>query len=73
MTMHINRVYRLADAFKKKGSYVVLEGFHVSFMIEEALSHADTIICGEGEVSWMRFIEDYKGNPPREYIYVKNL
>ncbi len=60
MTMHINRVYRLADAFKKKGSYVVLGGIHVSFMIEEALSHADTIICGEGEVSWMRFIEDYK-------------
>lgn len=69
MTMHINRVYRLADAFRGKGSYVVLGGIHVSFMTEEGLSHADTIICGEGEISWMRFIEDYKkGSAEKVYV-----
>ena len=60
MTMHINRVYRLADVFRKRGSYVVLGGIHVSFMVEEALTHGDTVICGEGEISWSKFLEDYK-------------
>ena len=59
MTMHANRMYKLADEFRKRGAHVVLGGIHVSFMVEEALQHADTVIIGEGEYSWMEFIDDY--------------
>lgn len=38
------RAYNLADYYRKKGSYVVLGGLHVTSLPEEAMKHADTIM-----------------------------
>lgn len=68
MTMHANRMYKLADEFRKKGCYVVMGGIHVSFMIDEALEHADTVMVGEGENTWIQFINEFRqGKVKRVY------
>jgi len=52
------RGYEIADHFRKKGQKVVLGGFHVSSMIEEALEHADAVVVGEAEPVWEQILED---------------
>lgn len=66
MTMHANRMYHLADQYRERGTYVVLGGIHVSFMQEEALKHADTVMIGEGEYLWLQFLEDYQRHKPQK-------
>lgn len=38
------RAYAIADAYRRRGIYVVLGGLHVTSLPEEAAWHADTII-----------------------------
>ena len=45
----IGEAYRLADDLRAKGVTVIMGGPHVSFMPEEALSHCDYVVRGEGE------------------------
>jgi len=54
------RAYRLADGYRRRGSYVVLGGLHVTSMPEEAAQHADTIFLGPGEDTWPRFLDDFR-------------
>src|SRR3989338_8754123 len=51
-TAFANRAYEIADEFKKKGVKVVLGGIHASFLPQEALRHADSVIIGEAEGVW---------------------
>jgi hypothetical protein len=43
------RAYRIADAYRKRGTYVVLGGLHVTACPEEASAHADTVVLGTGQ------------------------
>lgn len=68
MTQQIYRAYEIAQQFKKNGSYVVLGGIHASIMPQEALQYVDTVFIGEGENTWLQFIDDFeKGCPKRIY------
>ncbi len=58
MTPQANRAYQIADEFRRRGAKVILGGFHPSTMPQEALSHADAIVVGEGEGPWRNLIED---------------
>lgn len=67
-----NHVYRLADAFRRRGRKVVLGGPHVTALPHEALTHADALVIGEAETVWARLIADagrgalqriYRGEP----------
>jgi radical SAM superfamily enzyme YgiQ (UPF0313 family) len=60
MTPQANRAYQIADEFRRRKVKVILGGFHPSNMPEEALSHADAIVVGEGEGLWGRLIEDVR-------------
>lgn len=71
MTLHANRMYYLGDQYRKLGCYVVMGGVHVSFMVEEALQHADTVIVGEGENLWKEFLEDINNEKPKK-VYRSN-
>ena len=53
------RAYEIADEFRKRGRYVVLGGMHATVMPDEAQAHADTVIVGEAENIWPRFLNDY--------------
>jgi radical SAM superfamily enzyme YgiQ (UPF0313 family) len=60
MTPQATRAYQIADDFRNKGIKVVLGGFHVSHLPEEALEHADAIVIGEGDRIWRKVIEDFR-------------
>jgi len=52
------RAYELSDEFRKGGKTVVLAGPHPTLFPDEALQHADSIIIGEVDVSWINLLED---------------
>ena len=54
------RSYDIADAFRAKGSKVVLGGIHPTILPEEASQHADSVVIGEAEGIWPNLIEDFK-------------
>ncbi len=58
----INEAYELADRFRSGGTLVILGGLHVTARPDEALSHADSIVIGEGEPSWPQLMNDLKSN-----------
>lgn len=58
MTMHANRMYRLADMYRQKDVPVVLGGIHVSYMPDEASEHADSVVIGEADELWPEIIRD---------------
>jgi radical SAM superfamily enzyme YgiQ (UPF0313 family) len=60
MTPQAVRVYEIADEFRTRGKKVVLGGFHVSHLPEEALNHADAIVIGEGDRIWKEVIKDFQ-------------
>ncbi|MFA7060876.1 MAG: cobalamin-dependent protein, partial [Pedobacter sp.] len=62
MTAQVSRAYEIADAFRKRGKTVVMGGFHVSNLPEEALAHADAVVVGEGELVWPGLLADWRAN-----------
>ena len=52
------RAYAMADAYRKRGSKVVLGGIHVTAIPEEGLEHADAVVSGEAEFLWQQVIGD---------------
>ncbi|MFZ5563992.1 MAG: cobalamin-dependent protein, partial [Thermodesulfobacteriota bacterium] len=43
-TAEIPSAYKIADGFRARGTKVVMGGFHVSALPEEALEHADSVV-----------------------------
>ena len=62
------RAYEIADHYRESGAFVVLGGYHVSFLPDEALEHADAIVTGEGLAAWPKLLRDFAaGVPGRVY------
>lgn len=59
------RAYAIADHYRSRGCYVCLGGLHVTSLPEEARAHADTIFLGPGEVTFPRFLKDFRRNEAR--------
>jgi radical SAM superfamily enzyme YgiQ (UPF0313 family) len=55
----MREAYDLADRYRRAGTPVVLGGLHVTALPEEAASHSDAIVIGEGEPSWPTLLEDF--------------
>ncbi len=66
MTSTAFRGYQIADEFRKRGCHVVMGGIHVSMFPEEAGKHTDTVVIGEAEISWPRFLKDFKEGRPKK-------
>ncbi|MDH4134242.1 MAG: B12-binding domain-containing radical SAM protein, partial [Gammaproteobacteria bacterium] len=60
MTPLAPRAYEIAAEFKKRGVPVVMGGIHVSYMTEEALRYADTVVVGEAENLWPQVLQDFE-------------
>src|SRR5271165_2397255 len=52
------RAYAIADAYRARGSRVVLGGVHVTALPDEALEHADAVVSGEAEWLWQEVVRD---------------
>jgi len=59
----IGEAYALADRYRALGTKVILGGLHVSAVPEEAKSHADAIVIGEGETVWPLVLADLAESP----------
>ncbi len=56
----ITRAYELADHYRSKGAKIVFGGPYASFMTDEALHHADSIVAGEAEGLWEECLKDFE-------------
>ena len=62
------RSYEIADHYRRRGSFVVLGGLHVTSLPEEAARHADAVFLGPGEDIWPQFLRDFRaGWPAKRY------
>lgn len=59
-TAQIDEAYALADRYRARGTKVVLGGTHASLLPEEALGHADSVVCGGAEGAWPVLLEDLR-------------
>jgi radical SAM superfamily enzyme YgiQ (UPF0313 family) len=78
-TMTAPRVYEIADEFKRRGKKVVLGGYHVTALPEEAKQHADSIVLSWAEASWPQLLDDVEKDKlkpfygPNENYSVENI
>lgn len=70
-TPTVRHAYDISETYRKQGTYVVMGGYHVKYMSEEALQYADSVIVGPGEYSIPEFIADYEAGTPKR-IYDNN-
>jgi radical SAM superfamily enzyme YgiQ (UPF0313 family) len=66
-TAQISEAYELADRYRKIGAPVIMGGLHVSVLPEEAAQHCDAVVIGEGELSWLKVLEDCEKRSLKQY------
>ena len=67
-TYTARRAYQIADAYRRRGVAVVMGGYHPTFLPDEALRHADTVVVGDAEGIWPHVVADArKGQLRRIY------
>jgi radical SAM superfamily enzyme YgiQ (UPF0313 family) len=54
------RAYAIADRVREMGVPVLMGGPHVTFLADEALTHADFVVRGEGERALMEFVDAWE-------------
>jgi radical SAM superfamily enzyme YgiQ (UPF0313 family) len=57
-TFTVLRAYKIARAFRARGVPVVLGGYHVTLLPEEAAREGDAIVIGDAEPAWRQLIDD---------------
>ena len=60
MTRQVTRAYQIADEFRRKNVPVVMGGIHATILPKEVKEHVDSVVVGEGEISWPRLLNDFK-------------
>ncbi len=58
LTAQIDEAYALANAYRARGTPVVMGGLHVSALPSEALEHADAVVTGGAEHIWPTVVAD---------------
>ena len=60
--------YKIAQEYHQRGAYIVIGGVHAYLLPDEILEYADTVLIGEIELLWEKFLNDYKkGIPQQKY------
>jgi radical SAM superfamily enzyme YgiQ (UPF0313 family) len=54
----IARAYEIADGYRARGVPVVMGGSYATFMTDEVLGHADSVVVGEAEGVWEELLGD---------------
>lgn len=62
----------IAKEFKARGKTVILGGYMVSIMAEEATKYCDAVVIGDAELVWEELLNDYS-NGRLKKVYEKNL
>jgi radical SAM superfamily enzyme YgiQ (UPF0313 family) len=68
LTPNAPRAYQISDSLRRRGITVVLGGYHVTVMPQEALNHADSVVIGFAEKSFPMLLHDFaSGNLKKTY------
>lgn len=62
MTFNSLKGYELADEFCKRGSKVILGGYHPTVMSSEAKEYADSVVVGESELILPQLLKYFENN-----------
>lgn len=65
--------YRHCDAFRERGSYVAVGGYHATALPEEAAQHCNTIISGPAEKALPAFLRDFAAGEPKPFYRDANV
>lgn len=67
-TYTARRSYHIAAEYRSRGVPVVMGGYHPTFLPDEALEFADSVVQGDAEGIWGKLVEDAKrGQLARHY------
>lgn len=72
-TYTAKRAYHIASKFRARNISVVLGGYHVTLMPEEASEHATAIVVGEAEGIWPQVIEDARKKKLKKKYITRKL
>lgn len=61
-TCTARRSYEIADRYRKRGIPVVMGGYHPTFLPEEAMEFADSVVMGDAEGLWEQVVDDVRRN-----------
>jgi len=61
-TYTASRAYKIAKKFRENGIPVVMGGYHVTAIPDEALEYCDSIITGNAETVWEQMLDDFKNS-----------
>ncbi|MSQ95132.1 MAG: B12-binding domain-containing radical SAM protein [Gemmataceae bacterium] len=57
-TYTARRAYQIANGYRSRGVPVVIGGYHPTFLPDEALQFADSVVIGDAEGVWPQVVED---------------
>ena len=72
ITGHVNRAYKLADSFRKRGIITIIGGPHATLLPDEAKKHADSVFIGHAYKTFPKFLEDFKKNKIQDFYFDEN-
>lgn len=61
-TYTTSRAYQIAAKFRQKKIPVVMGGYHVTAVPDEAAEYCDCVVVGNAETVWKQMLEDFKNN-----------
>ncbi len=61
-TYTARRAYQISREFRQRGVPVVMGGYHPTFLPDEALQYADSVVTGDAEGIWPQVVEDARNN-----------
>ena len=65
-TYTAKRAYCMANEFKKRGKTVILGGYHVTLLPDEAKEYADCIVVGNADKLMEEILDDYQNHCLKE-------
>ena len=68
-TFTAKRAYILSKKYRSDKNIIVMGGFHACVCADEMLDYADSVLIGDAEDTWGRFLADCeKGRPSKKYF-----
>jgi radical SAM superfamily enzyme YgiQ (UPF0313 family) len=58
--LHSHRGFEIAGEFRRRGTKVVMGGFHPTLFTEETRRHCDAVVVGEAELVWKQLLDDLR-------------
>jgi radical SAM superfamily enzyme YgiQ (UPF0313 family) len=71
-TFTARRAYQIAAEYKKRGTKVIMGGYHPTHMPMESIHFADSVYIGDAEDKWSEVISDMKSGKLKKFYRAKN-